>query len=170
MNNPAIDLTPPDLSAAVFVAPGAVVIGRVKVSPGVSIWYGAVLRGDVAPIDLGEDTNIQDGAVLHGDPDFPVILGKRVTVGHRAVIHGATVENYCLIGIGAVVLNGATVGEGSIVAAGAIVTKPVPPGSMVVGVPARVIRLLSEAEVGEHIAHALGYRALAERYRSVGLG
>ncbi len=160
------ELTIPDLSEALFVAPGATVIGQVKLSPGVSVWYGAVLRGDVAEILVGEDTNIQDGAILHGDPDCPVILGCRVTVGHRAVIHGTVIEDECLIGIGAIVLNGATVGSQSIVAAGAVVTRPVPPRSLVAGVPARVIRPVTEAEIAERSSHALHYRTLAERYRN----
>jgi carbonic anhydrase/acetyltransferase-like protein (isoleucine patch superfamily) len=160
------ELTIPDLSMATFVAPGAVVIGQVKLSPGVSIWYGAVLRGDVAEILVGEDTNIQDGAILHGDLDCPVIVGCRVTVGHRVVLHGTHIEDECLIGIGAIVLNGATIGTQSIVAAGAVVTRPVPPRSLVAGVPARVIRPVTSAEIAERTSHALQYRALAEKYRS----
>ncbi|UFP96593.1 gamma carbonic anhydrase family protein [Gloeobacter morelensis] len=161
-----IALGTPDLSLAAFVAPDAVVVGRVAVARGVSLWYGAVLRGDVERIEIGEDTNIQDGAVLHGDPGRPVIVGARVTVGHRAVIHAAVVEDECLIGIGAVVLDGVTVGTQSIVAAGAVVTRTVPPGSLVAGVPARVVRTLEEAEKAERRKHALNYRALAEHYRN----
>lgn len=160
------ELTVPDLSVATFIAPGAVLIGQVRLSPGVSVWYGAVLRGDVAEILVGEDTNIQDGAVLHGDPDCPVLLGCRVTVGHRAVIHGTVIEDECLIGIGAIVLNGATVGTQSIVAAGTVVTKSIPPRSLVAGVPGRVIRTVTSAEIAERTSHALQYRALAQQYRS----
>jgi carbonic anhydrase/acetyltransferase-like protein (isoleucine patch superfamily) len=161
-----IALGVPDLSLAAFVAPDAVVVGRVAVAGGVSLWYGAILRGDVERIEIGEDTNIQDGAVLHGDPGHPVIVGARVTVGHRAVIHAAVVEDECLIGIGAVVLDGVTVGTQSIVAAGAVVTRTVPPGSLVAGVPARVVRTLEESEKAERRKHALNYRVLAERYRN----
>lgn len=164
-NWPCGELSIPDLSLATFVAPGAIVIGQVLLSPGVSIWYGAVLRGDVAAIIIGEKTNIQDGAILHGDLDCPVILGKHVTVGHRAVIHGTVIEDECLIGIGAIVLNGATVGRHSIVAAGAVVTRPVPPCSLVAGVPARVIRPVTSTEIAERTSHALQYCALAEQYR-----
>ena len=161
-----LDLSPPECGAATFVAPGAVLVGQVRLAAGVSVWFGAVLRGDVAPIEVGPDSNIQDGAVLHGDPGCPVIVGARVTVGHRAVLHGVTVEDTCLIGMGAVVLNGATIGSGSVVAAGAVVTRPVAPRTLVAGVPARPVRQLGEDTVAERIAHALAYRQLAERYRA----
>ncbi|MBC8123276.1 MAG: gamma carbonic anhydrase family protein [Gemmatimonadaceae bacterium] len=160
-------LTRPDLSLAAFVAPDAVVIGDVRISAGVSIWFGAVVRGDVERIEVGEDTNIQDGAILHGDPDCPVILQERVTVGHRAVIHGATVEARVLIGIGAIILNGAIIGTESIIAAGAVVTRSIPPRSLAAGIPARVLRQVSEAEICERTVHALSYRKLAESYRGV---
>lgn len=152
---------PPDLAAAAFVAPNAVVVGRVTVAAGASIWYGAVLRGDVERIEIGPHTNIQDGAILHGDPGQPTILAACVTVGHRAVIHSAHVERGSLIGIGAVVLNGVRVGAGSIIGAGSIVTKDVPPRSLVVGVPAKRLRQTSEAEVAELLEHAQHYEKLA---------
>lgn len=161
-----IDLSQPDLSPAAFVAPGAVVIGRVRLAAGTSIWYGAVLRGDVERIEVGVDSNIQDGAILHGDPGEPVIVGERVTVGHRAVIHGATVQDECLIGIGAIVLGGLIVGSQAIVAAGAVVIASVPAATLVAGVPARVIRPLREEEVAERARHALSYRQLALLYRN----
>jgi carbonic anhydrase/acetyltransferase-like protein (isoleucine patch superfamily) len=121
----------------------------------------AVARGDLAPILVGEDSNVQDGAVLHSDPDQPVLIGAEVTIGHRAVVHGATIGDGCLIGIGAVVLNGVTVGEGALVAAGAVVTADVPPRTLVAGVPARPRRELGEAEVSEQRLHARRYRILA---------
>ncbi len=161
-----MDLSEPDLSLATFVAPGAVIIGRVYLAGGVSIWFGAVLRGDVERIEVGADSNIQDGAILHGDPGEPVIIAERVTVGHRAVIHGARIGAECLIGIGSIILNGASVGAQSIVAAGAVVTRPVPPASLVAGVPARIVRAVSESEIAERTAHALYYRQLAEHYRN----
>ncbi|MFB2978611.1 gamma carbonic anhydrase family protein [Microseira sp. BLCC-F43] len=151
----------PDLSAAAFIAPTATVMGWVKVATGVSIWYGAVLRGDVERIEIGEYTNIQDGAILHGDPGKPTILEDHVTVGHRAVIHSAHIERGCLIGIGAVILDGVRVGAGSIIGAGAIVTKDVPRLSLVVGVPAKRSRNLSEEEAAELIEHAQKYEKLA---------
>lgn len=151
----------PDFSKAAFVAPNAVVIGDVSIGAGVSIWYGAVVRGDVERIEIGDRTNIQDGVILHGDPGKPTILEDHVTLGHRAVIHSAHIERGCLIGIGAIVLDGVRVGYGSIVGAGALVTKDVPPLSLVVGVPARQVRELSEAEAANLIEHAIRYEKLA---------
>ncbi|MGB3204540.1 MAG: gamma carbonic anhydrase family protein [Crinalium sp.] len=150
-----------DLSQAAFVAPNAVVMGKVKIGAGVSIWYGAVVRGDVEWIEIGERTNIQDGAILHGDPGKPTILEDHVTVGHRAVVHSAYIERGCLIGIGAVVLDGVRVGTGSIIGAGCVVTKDVPPKSLMVGVPAKRLRDVSEAEAAELIEHARRYEQLA---------
>ncbi|MGA7934857.1 MAG: gamma carbonic anhydrase family protein [Kovacikia sp.] len=151
----------PDLSRAAFVAANATVIGRVEVADGVSIWYGAVLRGDVEAIVVGECTNIQDGAILHGDPGNPTILEKHVTIGHRAVIHSAHIESGCLIGIGAIVLDGVRVGAGSIIGAGAVVTKDIPARSLVVGIPGKVLRPISEKEAAELIVHAQRYEKLA---------
>jgi carbonic anhydrase/acetyltransferase-like protein (isoleucine patch superfamily) len=151
----------PDLSQAVFIAANATVVGQVEVSTGVSIWYGAVVRGDVEKIVIGENTNVQDGAILHGDPGQPTVLEAYVTVGHRAVIHSAWIGQGSLIGIGAIVLNGVKVGAGSIVGAGSVVTKDVPERSLVVGIPAKVIRPVSEAEVTDLIEHARKYRKLA---------
>lgn len=158
---PVISCLPPDLSAAAFVAPGATVIGQVEIDAGASIWYGAVVRGDVERIVIGQSTNIQDGAILHGDPGQPTVLEAYVTVGHRAVIHSAHVEQGCLIGIGAIVLDGVRIGAGSIVGAGAVVTKSVPERSLVLGVPAKVVRQLSEAEAADLVTHAKKYEQLA---------
>lgn len=152
---------PPDFSQAAFVASNAVVIGQVTIGAGASIWYGAVVRGDVERIEIGERTNIQDGAILHGDPGKPTVLEDYVTVGHRAVVHSAYVERGSLIGIGAVILDGVRVGTGSIVGAGAVVSKDVPPFSLVVGVPAKRLRDVSEAEAAELIEHARRYEKLA---------
>lgn len=153
--------SPPDLSQAAFVAPNAIVMGEVVLAAGVSIWYSAVVRGDVERIEISDRTNIQDGAILHGDPGKPTILEDHVTVGHRAVIHSAHIERGCLIGIGAIVLDGVRVGYGSIVGAGALVTKDVPPLSLVVGVPARRVRDISEAEAADLMEHARRYEQLA---------
>lgn len=152
---------PPQLAAAAFVAPNATVVGQVEIAVGVSIWYGAILRGDVERIVIGAHTNIQDGAILHGDPGFPTIVEDYVTIGHRAVVHSAQIESGCLIGIGAVVLDGVRVGTGSIIGAGAVVTKDVPPRSLVVGVPGKVLRELSDAEVADLLDHAKKYEKLA---------
>jgi carbonic anhydrase/acetyltransferase-like protein (isoleucine patch superfamily) len=153
--------SPPDLSQAAFIASNAVVMGEVTLAAGASVWYGAVVRGDVEKIAIGKGTNIQDGAIVHGDPGKLTILEDYVTVGHRAVIHSAHIERGCLIGIGAVVLDGVRVGAGSIIGAGCIVTKDVPSRSLMVGVPARKVREISETEAEELIKHALKYEKLA---------
>jgi carbonic anhydrase/acetyltransferase-like protein (isoleucine patch superfamily) len=150
-----------DISQAAFVAANAVVIGSVNIAPGASIWYQAVVRGDVESIQIGECTNIQDGAILHGDPGFPTILEDYVTVGHRAVIHSAYIERGSLIGIGAIILNKVRVGAGSIIGAGAVVTKNVPPLSLVTGVPGKVLRQVTHDEAAELIEHAQRYQKLA---------
>jgi carbonic anhydrase/acetyltransferase-like protein (isoleucine patch superfamily) len=140
----------PRLGREVFLAPGAAVIGEVELGDFVSIWYGCVLRGDVNRIAVGESSNVQDGCVLHGTlGEWPVVLGRRVSVGHSATIHGAVVEDDCLIGIGARVLDGSRIGAWSLVAAGAVVREGmvVPPRSLVAGVPAVVRRELNEREI-----------------------
>lgn len=151
----------PDLSAAAFIAPNATVMGNVNVQTGANIWYSAVVRGDVEGITIGAHTNVQDGAVLHGDPGEPTILEDYVTVGHRAVIHSAHIEAGCLVGIGAVVLNGVRIGRGSIIGAGCVVTKDVPARSLLMGIPAKVKREVSEAEAADLIEHAKRYEKLA---------
>lgn len=153
--------TSPDFSQAAFIANNAVVMGSVNIATGVSIWYGAVVRGDVERIEIGECTNIQDGAILHGDAGFPTILEDHVTVGHRAVVHSAYIERGSLIGIGAVILDGVRVGAGSIIGAGAVVTKNVPPLSLVVGIPGKVLRQVTDVEAAELIEHAKRYQKLA---------
>ncbi|MFC9324365.1 gamma carbonic anhydrase family protein [Kitasatospora sp. NPDC057015] len=159
----------PALDPSVFVAPGAVVVGAVTVAADVSIWYGAVLRGDSGPITVGAGTNIQDNCTLHADPGFPLLLGERISVGHNAVLHGCTVEDDVLVGMGASVLNGARIGAGSLVAAGAVVPQGmvVPPGSLVAGVPAKVRRELREDERAGISANGEGYRLLADAHRGI---
>ncbi|MBE9135910.1 gamma carbonic anhydrase family protein [Nodosilinea sp. LEGE 07088] len=151
----------PDLSQATFVAPNATVLGMVTLHQGCSIWHGAVLRGDVERIEVGAYSNVQDGAILHGDPGQPTILEDCVTVGHRAVIHGAYIGRGSLVGIGAIVLNGVRVGSGSIIGAGAVVTKEVPPRSLVMGVPGKVVREVSNQQALELLEHAQKYHQLA---------
>jgi len=158
----------PDLAQATFVAANATIVGQVQVRSGVSIWYQAVLRGDVEAIVVGEYTNVQDGAILHGDPGKPTILDEYVTIGHRAVVHSAHVERGCLIGIGAIVLDGVRVGAGSIIGAGAVVTKDVPPRSLVVGIPGKVVRTVSDAEAAELLEHAKRYEKLAQVHAGTG--
>ena len=151
----------PQVDPQAWVAETAVLIGAVTLEAGASLWPTAVARGDVCSIVIGAGSNVQDGAILHGDPDVPVRIGADVTIGHRAVIHGATLEDGCLIGIGAIVLNGVTVGEGALVAAGAVVTRDVPARAVVMGAPAQVKRELSEQAVAEQRQHARRYRQLA---------
>lgn len=161
LNSSPVYWPPPDLSQAAFVASNATVIGAVQVGAGASIWYTATVRGDIERIEIGEQTNIQDGAILHGDPGQPTILEDHVTVGHRAVIHSAYIERGSLIGIGAIILDGVRVGAGSIIGAGSVVTKDVPPRSLVVGVPAKRLREVSEIEAADLIEHARKYEKLA---------
>ncbi|WP_448563608.1 gamma carbonic anhydrase family protein [Trichothermofontia sp.] len=157
----SICLDTPDCSRAAFVAATATVVGQVTLGAGASVWYGAVVRGDVERIEIGANTNIQDGAILHGDPGQPTIVGNHVTIGHRAVIHSAQLEDGCLIGMGAIVFNGVRIGTGSIVGAGAVVTKDVPPRTLVRGMPAKPVRAVSDEEAAELIAHAHHYQQLA---------
>ena len=138
----------PIIDPTAFIADGAAVIGSVDIGPRAGIWYCAVLRADTERIVIGPDTNLQDGVIVHSDPGLPAVLGARTTVGHGAVVHGATIGDHCLIGMHATVLNGARIGAGSLVAAGAVVTEghEIPPGSLVVGMPAKVKREVTEEE------------------------
>ena len=153
---------------APYIHPLAYVSGDVTLDDGVFVLPFASVRGDTAPIRVGRDTNIQDGAVLHADEDAPCTVGARVTIGHRAIVHGCTVEDEALIGMGAIVLNNAVIGRASLVGAGAVVPEgmTVPPGSLVLGVPAKVVRELS-AEVRERARHGVDvYMRLRERHRA----
>ncbi len=156
-----------DTCRACFIAPTASLIGWVHLGWDTSIWYGAVLRGDVERILIGDRTNIQDGAVLHGDPGQVTQLDEDVTVGHGAVVHSAHIKAGSMIGIKSVVLNGVTIGQGSIVGAGAVVTKSIPPRSMALGVPAKVVRELSEEEIASLVTHAHHYVQLARHHAQV---
>lgn len=158
----------PDLSIAAFVADNATLIGDVVLAEGSSIWYGAVVRGDVEKIAIGKYSNVQDGAVLHGDPGKPTILEDYVTVGHRAVIHSAHIETGCLIGIGAIILDGVRIGAGSIVGAGSVVTKDVSARSLVMGIPARRVKEISESQAQELLEHARNYAKLAQVHAGTG--
>lgn len=150
----------PRVHPSAWIAPGAVVVGDVELGPDTSIWYGAVLRGDVHSIRVGARTNVQDHAVVHVTRDrFSCHIGDEVTLGHRSVVHGCRVEDGALIGIGAVVLDGAAVGEGALVAAGALVTPGtrVAPRTLVVGIPARELRELDDSELEVQRSRALDY-------------
>ncbi len=157
----------PKLAAGVFVAPSADIVGDVAIGEGASVWYGAVLRGDAERIEIGAGTNLQDGAVAHADPGFPLKVGRNVTIGHRAIVHGASIADGALIGMAAVILNGAKVGEGALLAAGALLPegKEVPAGMLAAGVPARVLRALRPEEVEWLRRSAEHYRELAAAYR-----
>ena len=159
----------PQVHDLAWVAPSAVLIGDVVMEEGSSLWPTAVARGDLSAIRIGAFSNVQDGAVLHGDPDQPVSIGAHVTIGHRAVIHGAKLHDGCLIGIGAIVLNGVSVGEGALVAAGSVVTRDVPARTMVVGIPAQPKRELSPDVVAEQRLHACRYAELARQHADLKL-
>lgn len=163
-------LPQPQVAASAWIAPGARVTGDVVIGERVSVWYNATVRGDLAPIRIGDDSNIQDNAVLHVDVNAPLTIGRAVTVGHAAILHGCTVHDGALIGMGATVLNGAVVGEEAIVGAGAVVTEGfvVPPGTLALGVPARVVRELAPAERQAGRLGAEHYAALAAMHRAAG--
>ena len=156
----------PNIHPTCFVAPSADIIGDVKVYQEATIWYNAVLRGDIAKIVVGKKTNIQDGCVLHGDEDIDTIIGDGVIVGHNAILHGCTIENNCLIGMGATVLNDVYIGENCIVGAGALITsgKKIPPNSLVLGSPAKVIRTLTQEEIQGIAQSAEHYVTLGKAY------
>ncbi|MGJ7457709.1 gamma carbonic anhydrase family protein [Halomonas sp. MA07-2] len=149
----------PELQDGVYVAETADVIGQVTLKRSASVWYQAVLRGDTDHLEVGEESNIQDGAVLHADPGFPLRVGKGVTVGHQAMLHGCTIGDGSLIGIQAVILNGAVIGENCLVAAGAVVKENAsfPDNSLIVGAPAKVVRELSEEAIAGLRKNAAGY-------------
>ena len=154
--------TSPAVPDSAWVAPNATLVGGVTLGERASVFYGAVLRADVAAITIGDDTNLQDNVTMHCDRGVPTTVGARVSVGHGAILHGCTVEDDCLIGMGSTILNGAIIGAGSLVAAGAVVLEGavVPPGSLVAGVPAKVRRELTDDE-------RAGIRENGERYLSI---
>lgn len=156
----------PRIGPDAFVHEAAVVIGRVTLGARSSVWPHAVIRGDIERVDVGDDTNVQDGAVLHADPGMPCVVGDRVTIGHRATVHGCMVGDECLVGIGATVLNGAVIGRQSIIGAHALVPEgmEVPEGVLVVGVPAKVRRDLTQEERDGLAAQAQRYVANAARH------
>jgi carbonic anhydrase/acetyltransferase-like protein (isoleucine patch superfamily) len=157
----------PDLDPAAFVAPGARVIGDVRLGEGASVWYNAVLRADSDSIVVGAGSNLQDNVSVHVDSGHPVVIGENVSVGHNAVVHGCTIGDGSLIGMGSVVLSGAVIGEGCLVAGGAVVLEGtvVPPGSLVAGVPAKVRRELSDDERAGILRNAQVYRAHTDAHR-----
>ncbi len=145
----SLDNGTPQCGENVYVAPTATVVGDVVLGSNVGVWFGAVIRGDNERITLGDGTNVQDCCVLHTDPGCPLNIGENVTIGHKAVLHGCTVEDGCLIGINAVILNNARIGKNCLIGANALITdgKEIPPNSLVVGAPGRVIRQLNDKEI-----------------------
>lgn len=160
----------PFVDASSFIAAGAVVVGAVRLAPHSSLWYGAVLRGDINHIEVGADSNVQDGAVVHVSDAFPALIGERVTVGHRAIVHACTVGDEVLVGMGAILLDGCQIGARCTIAAGALVPKGmvVPEGSLVVGMPGKIVRPLSAAEQQANAQLAAKYVEIARRYREQG--
>ena len=162
----------PKVASSAFIATGAVVIGAVTLGQESSVWFSSVVRADINSINIGHQTNIQDGAVLHVSDDHPCVLGDRVTVGHRAVVHACNVQDEVLIGMGAIILDGAEIGTRSIIAAGALVTKgmKVPPGSLVLGSPAKIVRALTQEEQDANRRLALKYVESSRRFLAMGYG
>lgn len=152
----------------VWIAPDANVIGNVHLATGVSVWFGSTLRGDDEPITIGTGTNLQEQTVIHTDPGFPCTVGAECTIGHKALLHGCTIGDGTLIGMGATVLNGAVIGQGCLIGAGALVTegKEIPDGALVMGMPGKVVRMLDAAAQAENRAAAQRYQARMRLYRS----
>ncbi len=164
----ALDGIAPLIDPDAWVAPGAHVIGLVTLEPGVGVWFGAALRGDNERITVGEATNIQENAVLHTDIGYALTIGRDCTIGHKAMLHGCTIGDGTLIGMGATVLNGAKIGKGCLIGACALITegKEIPDGSLVMGSPGRVVRQLDAAAQARLLLSAAGYRANAARFRA----
>ncbi|WP_411699007.1 gamma carbonic anhydrase family protein [Conyzicola sp.] len=158
----------PSIDPTAWVAPNATLVGSVTIGPDASVFYGAVLRGDTDTITIGAGSNVQDNVTMHTDSGLELTVGSGVSVGHGAVLHGCTVENDCVIGMGATVLNRAVIGAGSLVAAGAVVLENavIPPGSLVAGVPAKVVRTLSDEERAGLVENARHYLELREAHRA----
>jgi len=161
--------TAPRIAQDAYIADDATVVANVEIGPEASVWHQAVLRGDVAPIVLGARSNVQDGAVVHTADDLPAIIGQLVTVGHKAIVHACTVEDEVLVGMGSIILDGAHIGTRSIIGANATVKQDmeVPPGSLVLGTPGKIVRTLSEAEQDEIKMWALRYVRLSREYLAV---
>lgn len=157
----------PEVEPSAWVAPDASVIGSVYLGARASVWFGASLRGDNEPIVIGEGSNVQEGCVLHTDDGFPLAVGRDCTIGHRAILHGCTIEDETLIGMGAIVLNGARIGRNCLIGAGALVTegKVIPDGTLVMGMPAKPVRTLDETSIAGLRASAHHYQERAALFR-----
>jgi carbonic anhydrase/acetyltransferase-like protein (isoleucine patch superfamily) len=157
----------PEIEVSAWVAPDANVIGSVYLGPRASVWFGATLRGDTEPIVVGEGSNVQENCVFHTDIGFPLTIGRNCTIGHKAMLHGCTIGDETLIGMGATILNGARIGKHCLIGAGALVTegKEIPDGSLVMGMPAKVVRPLDAAAIAGLHASALHYQERAALFR-----
>ncbi|HTG38335.1 gamma carbonic anhydrase family protein [Sphingomonas sp.] len=164
----AIDGRQPQVPDDSWVAPSADLIGDVRLGTQVGIWFGAVIRADNTPIVLGDRTNVQEGCMLHSDPDVPLTVGADCTIGHHAILHGCTIGDRVLVGMGATVLNNAVIGDDCLIGAGALVTegKTFPPGSLIVGAPAKVVRELSTEAIAALKASAAGYAARQAHFKA----
>ncbi len=158
----------PLIHESAFIAWNAEAAGDIQMAEDSSLWFGATIRADIGMVRVGKASNIQDGAVVHVEEDSPCIIGKNVTIGHGAILHGCIVEDYCLIGMGAIVLDKAVIGEGSVVGAGALVTqgKQFPPRSLIIGSPARVVRTISDEDAAQMLKNNLHYVELAQKAKS----
>ncbi|MGL5008641.1 MAG: gamma carbonic anhydrase family protein [Paracoccaceae bacterium] len=163
----ALDGVEPEIHPEAWIAPGAHVMGRVRIGAGASVWFGAVLRGDNEWITVGDETNVQENAVLHTDWGYPLTIGARCTIGHKAMLHGCVIGDGALVGMSAVVLNGAVIGDGCLIGAAALVTegKTIPEGSLVMGAPGKVVREIDVEGRARLLASAAGYAANARRFR-----
>jgi carbonic anhydrase/acetyltransferase-like protein (isoleucine patch superfamily) len=158
----------PDIADTAWVADSAQVMGAVTLADNASVWFGAILRGDTEHLTIGTNSNVQDGTVIHADRGYPVTVGENVTIGHQVMLHGCTIGDGSLIGIGAVVLNGAKIGKGCLVGASALITedKEFPDGSMILGSPAKVVRVLTPAQIEGLRLSALHYVENARRFKA----
>lgn len=162
-----LDGLAPQVAPTAWVAENAQVMGEVRIGEGASVWFGATVRGDTDAITIGDGSNVQDGCVLHADDGMPLVVGRHVTVGHKVMLHGCTIGDESLIGIGAIVLNGVTIGKNCLVGAGSLVTegKSFPDGSMILGSPAKAVRQLTPEQIEGLRRSALHYMQNAERFR-----
>ncbi len=162
----ALDGIAPKIAESAWVAPSADLVGRVVLADGANIWFGAVLRGDNEEISIGRGSNVQENSVLHTDMGYPLTIGENCTIGHKAMLHGCTIGDGSLIGMGATVLNGAVIGKGCLIGACALITegKVIPDGSLVMGAPGKVVRMLDAEAQAKLLLSAAGYRANARRF------
>jgi len=163
----ALDGNAPQIDPDSWIAPDANLIGRIVVQAGASVWFGATLRGDNEEIEVGPGSNVQENCVLHTDMGYPLVIGTNCTIGHKAMLHGCTIGDGSLIGMGATVLNGARIGRGCLIGAGALITegKEIPDGSLVMGAPGKVVRLLDAEAQARLLKSAVGYQANMRRFR-----